>query len=239
MHFHLPKPLHGWREFAGEVGIIVIGVLIALSFEQLVDTWQWDRKIAASEAAMREELLFDDGPQAYQRAAMHPCLVARLDAIRAAVENGTNRRQIGDLVDSYWVDLRTFDRLALDAANASDVASHMPPDEAERFKVAYETMPLMSSTNIEEGADMARMRAFTRTGGPLTLEEKDRLLEALEALRNEEHAMSTKARVHLYMLHPIGPLDAGRVRMFMADARAHYGACVKDLPPNYPATLPH
>jgi len=30
MHFHLPKPLHGWREFAGEVGIIVIGVLIVL-----------------------------------------------------------------------------------------------------------------------------------------------------------------------------------------------------------------
>ena len=28
MHFHLPKPLHGWRAFAGEVGIIVIGVLI-------------------------------------------------------------------------------------------------------------------------------------------------------------------------------------------------------------------
>ena len=31
MHFHLPKPLHGWREFAGEVAIIVIGVLIALA----------------------------------------------------------------------------------------------------------------------------------------------------------------------------------------------------------------
>jgi hypothetical protein len=28
MHFHLPKPLHGWRAFAGEVGIIVVGVLI-------------------------------------------------------------------------------------------------------------------------------------------------------------------------------------------------------------------
>ncbi len=26
MHFHLPKPLHGWREFVGEVGIIVVGV---------------------------------------------------------------------------------------------------------------------------------------------------------------------------------------------------------------------
>ena len=37
MHFHLPKPLHGWREFAGEVGIIVIGVLIALGAEQIVE----------------------------------------------------------------------------------------------------------------------------------------------------------------------------------------------------------
>lgn len=36
-HPHLPKPLHGWREFAGEVGIIVIGVLIALGAEQLVE----------------------------------------------------------------------------------------------------------------------------------------------------------------------------------------------------------
>ena len=37
MHFHLPKPLHGWREFAGEIAIIVIGVLIALGAEQVVE----------------------------------------------------------------------------------------------------------------------------------------------------------------------------------------------------------
>ena len=36
MRFHLPKPLHGWREFAGEVGIIVLGVLIALGAQQIV-----------------------------------------------------------------------------------------------------------------------------------------------------------------------------------------------------------
>lgn len=40
MHFPLPKPLHGWRAFAGEVGIIVVGVLIALGAKQLV---QWVR----------------------------------------------------------------------------------------------------------------------------------------------------------------------------------------------------
>jgi hypothetical protein len=36
MHVHLPKALHGWRELAKEVGIIVLGVLIALTFEQIV-----------------------------------------------------------------------------------------------------------------------------------------------------------------------------------------------------------
>jgi hypothetical protein len=37
MYFQLPKPMHGWRAFAGEVGIIVIGVLIALAAGQLVE----------------------------------------------------------------------------------------------------------------------------------------------------------------------------------------------------------
>ena len=36
MRFALPKPIHGWRAFWGEVGIIVLGVLIALGAQQLV-----------------------------------------------------------------------------------------------------------------------------------------------------------------------------------------------------------
>lgn len=32
MHLKLPKPLHGWRAFAGEVGIVVLGVILALAF---------------------------------------------------------------------------------------------------------------------------------------------------------------------------------------------------------------
>ena len=41
MHVHYPKPLHGWREFGGEVGVIVLGVLIALGAQQLMSDWQW------------------------------------------------------------------------------------------------------------------------------------------------------------------------------------------------------
>jgi hypothetical protein len=45
--------MHGWRAFVGEVGIIVLGVLIALTFGQIVDAWQWRDKVRHAEAAMR------------------------------------------------------------------------------------------------------------------------------------------------------------------------------------------
>src|SRR3954463_2645473 len=52
MHLRLPKPLHGWREFAGEVGIIVIGVLIALSAEEVVQ----DVRSRADEGALEDTI---------------------------------------------------------------------------------------------------------------------------------------------------------------------------------------
>jgi len=56
MHFRLPKPLHGWREFIGEVAIIVLGVLIALSAEQAIENWRWHEQLGAGRDALRADL---------------------------------------------------------------------------------------------------------------------------------------------------------------------------------------
>lgn len=65
MHFHLPKPLHGWREFVGEVGIIVLGVLIALGAEQIIDDIRWHQKVERTKAELNAEL-HDDELSAYR-----------------------------------------------------------------------------------------------------------------------------------------------------------------------------
>src|ERR1700761_4237748 len=70
MDIHKPRPWRGWPELLKEVGTIVIGVLIALAGEQAVERLEWAHKVKAAEDAMRAELLVDDGPQIYQRAAM-------------------------------------------------------------------------------------------------------------------------------------------------------------------------
>ena len=84
MHVHLPKPLHGWREFVGEVGVIVLGVLIALGFEQLVDTLHWRYEVAQSKASLRNEII-DHYLSASVFAIAEPCVDQQLLALEQAV----------------------------------------------------------------------------------------------------------------------------------------------------------
>ena len=81
MHFHLPKPLHGWRELAGEVGIIVLGVLIALGAEQVVETIH-DRYLAREALGhIRAELAYDSAFAA-ERIAIGDCMRASFIDLR-------------------------------------------------------------------------------------------------------------------------------------------------------------
>ena len=81
MHFHLPKPLHGWREFVGEVGIIVIGV-DCVGAEQVVETLHWNHVAAGARESVSGELdnLFFD---ASEMAIAQPVSIASYSSSRA------------------------------------------------------------------------------------------------------------------------------------------------------------
>jgi hypothetical protein len=86
MHFHLPKPLHGWRAFAGEVGIIVIGVLIALGAEQFAESvHQHGEARAARENVVGE---IEQNLDIFRRRAeIQPCIDRRLDEVEQLVRS--------------------------------------------------------------------------------------------------------------------------------------------------------
>jgi hypothetical protein len=221
---------HGWRENVREIAIVVAGVFIALIAQQAVEAWDWQQKIKVADGAMREELLSDDGPQMVQRLAMHGCIGSLLDRTRAAVEGEASRMEIASLIDRYWVDDRTYDHIALDAAQAANVASHLGQERFTRFANAYSRMGVMEAVNQREASDWAALRAFRRSGGPVSDAEKDRLLSAIEALRQDDLAMWLGSTRKIPTIRQFGPLDRTRVDGFLADARDHYGACVLDSP---------
>ena len=86
MHVHLPKPLHGWREFAGEVGIIVLGVLIALGAGQLAESiHQRGEARAARENVVGE---IEQNLDIFRRRAeIQPCIDRRLDEVELLIRS--------------------------------------------------------------------------------------------------------------------------------------------------------
>lgn len=81
MHVHLPRPLHGWRAFVGEVGIIVLGVLIALGAEQIVEMAHQRYLTHQAERNVRAELAYDSAFAA-ERIAIGDCMRASFTDLR-------------------------------------------------------------------------------------------------------------------------------------------------------------
>ena len=150
MQFKVPKPLHGWREFAGEVGIIVLGVLIALSFGQLAQSLH-DRASAsearsAVRAEVRENLWWLE-----RREANEPCVEHILSELGGVLTRARSSQSTPLVVA---VDLPSHSKitsLRWDANAQAGRASLFSGDEQRLLaNVYYSTGEFWSSQNEEE-----------------------------------------------------------------------------------------
>ena len=136
MHVHLPKPLHGWREFAGEVGIIVLGVLIALTADQLVVAFQWHREVQGFRAAADRELGRDLG---IYRAAIvdRSCATRRLAELEHFLGDSNAGRQDKVVRPIGRPFMQTFFFSVWDN-RGSDVTEHLPLDVRTAYGELYD-----------------------------------------------------------------------------------------------------
>lgn len=130
MHFHLPKPLHGWREFAGEVAIIVLGVLIALTAEALVEEWRWKQQVAAGREALRDDYITIVA-NSREREGEDACIRKRLLELRDVLDS--NPGQIPALGHIGSPPARPWYPHSWDSLIASSVSTHMPRKDMLAF----------------------------------------------------------------------------------------------------------
>lgn len=226
MHFHLPKPLHGWRAFVGEVGIIVLGVLIALSAEQFVDTLRWHEKARGAEAAMRLELSGDDGPQAYGRLLIGACLDEQLTRIHDGLGH-VPPNELRQWIASYAPPFRTWDSEAWKAVVASDVGSHMSPDRLIRWSSPYRIMPMLSEHNIQESDLSSELHEALPPSGNPSMEEVDAARRLTGHLRMLNRRLMRGSQLVLARSAQNGALLPVSVRnSLLSQARIIYGGCV-------------
>jgi hypothetical protein len=189
MHVHLPKPLHGWRAFIGEVGVIVLGVLIALSAESLVDDWRWHRQVRLAENGIKEELQ-TAAAMGYERLIVQPCLKARLTELTAKVLSTSGPWKASPAISNlYGKDFHAvgsaYDApnrlLATDAwqnAISSGTLNHMPLDHALALAPIYSEVRLFTQLQTEEATASSRLIPLAYDGN-FNSEQRANLLVAL------------------------------------------------------------
>lgn len=136
MHFHIPKPLHGWRQFVGEVGIIVLGVLIALGFEQFVSALHWRQETDAARQSLHEDVS-DNLEEASARDFQQPCIDRRLAELATVFEQHTAGQpiRIQGVIGRPLV--YTGSRATWQIALSSQALAHMPLREKLQFGRAF------------------------------------------------------------------------------------------------------
>jgi hypothetical protein len=197
MHFHLPKPLHGWRELAGEVGIIVLGVLIALGAEQLIENWHWKQRVREAEASMTKELGEDDGAQAEGRLAISACIAGRLNAAEQSLIAERDRRVPFVAPNLPTPPFRTWDSDAWRAAVSSDATSHMATDRMYAWSSPYALTGDMDQAAVREFNDWAELTRIGSLPSHPSEAERERMLSAIAHARQDNAFLSWISGVFL------------------------------------------
>lgn len=196
----VPGPIHGWPAFANEIFVIVVGVLIALGFEALVEEFNWRGKAEDGEARLRVEMhnLFG---HAAEQVIVAPCVLAQLDGIRAHLSAGGPRSEPMPL-DRFPNNLavlrlptRPWSSAIWEALQQDGTATHFPLDRQRYLGNFYSGAETMRALVMQSGDAAGRMLV---TGYPGELPPDMRtslLLTAAEQYRRTQYMTRLAAQM--------------------------------------------
>ncbi len=225
MEIHKPRPIHNWRDLTIEVAVIVVGIIIALTGEQLLQGLEWREKISRAEEQIRVEMSDDDGPEIFQRLALGDCIANGLDQIRASVNHGDGRAAVVGAIANVDIPRHTYESHAYNAAGASGVLARLPPERLNLWNYLYSPMPVLDRIAEKEYFDGAALHAVRDSGGPLGEAEQLRVLEAVENLKRDNLdilGLAAQARVGLKLMDV--QLRKVRVKQMLDELAARPGA---------------
>lgn len=215
MHIHPPKPVHGWRSFLGEVGIIVLGILIALGLEQVIEAAHWREKVEQATAAVRSDLELYAGQAAEQQVAA-PCIDRQLEQLEAALTTAGDYKpaplyhQGGSLPFTFREPGRFWESGVWRAVVSEGVSSHFDPKLRERLEFIYQAIDWIKPLAIQSDTTKWRLSSLSK---PLFAgaSERARLVEEIEEQRGRQSLLTLVSGELLYDFGKAGMMPAASV----------------------------
>ena len=234
MHVHLPKPLHGWRAFVGGVGIIVVGVLIALAAEQAVEWIHWRYKASQADVQLRADAA-EVLDQMSERLAIQSCQDRRLLQIKArlltsgpawtAIEPFYTRGPPAGSI--YAHPMRDWPRAAWQNAVTSTAVNYLPDNRLANFAVIFNAAQREADNQSTEHEASSQLNLL---GSPLTLtpDSKIEFLRIVEAERARNRLMSYEADNSIQAFKALG-MDVDEAARRIRDHSLAYAMCRQAL----------
>jgi len=158
MHVHLPKPIHGWREFAGEVGIIVLGVLIALGAQQLIETIHSRSEVAQFRSAVDVELAWNLAAYGY-RIHQEPCVKRRLGELRKWLDADRAGKPLVPAGEIGQPSLYSF-LTSVWKSSSPNVMNNLSLETREQYAALYDFAALVDDQMAQEEEIWRNLNAF-------------------------------------------------------------------------------
>lgn len=191
------KPVSTWPAFAGEIAIIVIGVLIALSAEEVVQRLNWKKQVSEARGALDSQLV-ESKFAALERISQSDCTARQLDRVDDLIaKNSIPEVDLSDLGS-----LRLWGTSTWESASASGAVAHMTPEVRDIYAGLFSFTAVIGAMNREEFDTIADLRTMERHR-TLTETSTDRLSRDVSRLRSYNRILTLAARQWLDGAEPL------------------------------------
>ncbi|MGZ3270131.1 MAG: hypothetical protein ACXU71_04055 [Croceibacterium sp.] len=163
MEIHKPKPIHNWRELASEIGVIVVGILIALGLEQAMESWHQHQRFEETTRAINAELR-QGLASAQIMADMQACQRQQLAALSDAVGKGDRTRAERLLGESKIFQGLSAPYSSWTAAVASDATNHFDQRQRTYYFSLFYVLEKESNWLSEYYRSQSRLTSLLESG---------------------------------------------------------------------------
>lgn len=198
MEIHRPGVVRNWRELLKEVGIIVLGVSIALAGEETVSYFNWKTEVSVVQDSVDDELA-DALFSAMERVKIADCQKRTLDRLDQLADESTGTLVIRNAPVRR---MRLWGSAAWDAAVASGAIAHMRHDKRNTYANLFSFLHLFRDLNIRQEELWARIDAYQHPR-KLTDESRDRFVEVVSQLRALTGTMNLAAGQFIEQAQPL------------------------------------
>jgi len=163
MEMHKPRPIHNWRELATEIGVIVLGILIALGLEQAVEGHHTRERTEVAQRAVDTEVRFNLA-KINRELDMRDCMAKQTAALSAAIGRNDQGQLRRLLVTGAFVEPFPWTDAAWRAAVASGAADRFDQARRRNYWLIYGTVNAADRGQDEYWDAYQRLRAVALTG---------------------------------------------------------------------------